>query len=226
MAENKTKPTDVSPQNYLESFEDNPRALEAQILIDLITAVTKAPATMWGTGIIGRCNIFIWKWRRLRTVHVRFNLLWRSTNWVYGSRRTVATCAYLAAGGALLWSSYIHYHLGHDLRRGVSPTTRSILVLQSLTGLAVSLAMVMKRQVWTALATAAFCLSTLLGFLIAVDFGLLGPRTSWNALDSRSAVISEVLATAFSLFAALITIRGSRTRRGLSRPSATMPSHL
>lgn len=53
MADNKTKPTGVSPHSYLETMKDNPRTKDAAKLIDLISSVTQSPATMWGTSIIG-----------------------------------------------------------------------------------------------------------------------------------------------------------------------------
>lgn len=53
MAENKTKATDASVESYLSAIEDEGRRKDCEVLIRLMTKVTKQKPTMWGTSIVG-----------------------------------------------------------------------------------------------------------------------------------------------------------------------------
>jgi hypothetical protein len=53
MAENKTKPTQASVENYIGAIDDEVRRKDCQALAKLMTKATKQPATMWGASIVG-----------------------------------------------------------------------------------------------------------------------------------------------------------------------------
>jgi len=53
MAENKTKPTDVDPSDYVASIENDVRRKDARILLDIFTTITGEQPKMWGPSIIG-----------------------------------------------------------------------------------------------------------------------------------------------------------------------------
>jgi hypothetical protein len=53
MAENKTKPTDASPESYIAGIEDDVRRKDCQTLAQLIAKATKLKPKMWGTSIVG-----------------------------------------------------------------------------------------------------------------------------------------------------------------------------
>lgn len=53
MAENKTKATDASVQNYLAAIEDDARRKDCEALTKLMSKAAKLPPKMWGTSIVG-----------------------------------------------------------------------------------------------------------------------------------------------------------------------------
>jgi hypothetical protein len=53
MAENKTKPTGESVEEYLASRGDERQRADGRWLIALLERITGAPATMWGPSIVG-----------------------------------------------------------------------------------------------------------------------------------------------------------------------------
>jgi hypothetical protein len=53
MAENKTKPTDISPRDFIAAVEPQKRRDEGLVLLDLFERVTGWKARMWGPAIIG-----------------------------------------------------------------------------------------------------------------------------------------------------------------------------
>lgn len=53
MAENKTKPTAVSVESFVDAIEPGRRRDDALKLIAIMERVTGHPATMWGPSIIG-----------------------------------------------------------------------------------------------------------------------------------------------------------------------------
>lgn len=53
MAEIKTKPNDASVQAFLDSISDERRREESLVIVKLMSEVTKQPAVMYGTNIVG-----------------------------------------------------------------------------------------------------------------------------------------------------------------------------
>lgn len=53
MAENKTKPTDASPEEFLNRIEDEKKRLEAFTILKLMKQVTGKKPVMWGPSIVG-----------------------------------------------------------------------------------------------------------------------------------------------------------------------------
>jgi len=53
MAENKTKPTDASVDDYIEAIESEERRNDCRILVKLMTMVTRHKPVMWGPSIVG-----------------------------------------------------------------------------------------------------------------------------------------------------------------------------
>ena len=53
MAELKTKPTEISAADFIDTMEDEAKREEAQVLLKLMRKVTGEKPVMWGPGIIG-----------------------------------------------------------------------------------------------------------------------------------------------------------------------------
>lgn len=53
MAENKTKLTDASVDDYLAAIEDEARRMDCEALTRLMAEATSYPPKMWGTSIVG-----------------------------------------------------------------------------------------------------------------------------------------------------------------------------
>ena len=53
MAENKTKPTQVSVPAYIDAITDETKRKDAKALVKLLQSVTGEKAKMWGPSIIG-----------------------------------------------------------------------------------------------------------------------------------------------------------------------------
>ena len=53
MAENKTKQTDQSPEDFINSIENETRRADGLTLLSLMRKITGEPAVMWGPSIIG-----------------------------------------------------------------------------------------------------------------------------------------------------------------------------
>ncbi|MEM9931759.1 MAG: DUF1801 domain-containing protein [Bacteroidota bacterium] len=53
MAENKTKPTAVSPHDYIAALTDEQKRKDSEWLIAMMEEVTGEPPVMWGPSIIG-----------------------------------------------------------------------------------------------------------------------------------------------------------------------------
>ena len=53
MAENKTKPTDVSVDDFLAAIENEERRADCRVIAKLMRKVTKQKPIMWGPSIIG-----------------------------------------------------------------------------------------------------------------------------------------------------------------------------
>jgi hypothetical protein len=53
MAENKTKPTEVSVARFIDAIPDEKRRLDAKALVNLMQRATGQTPKLWGTSIIG-----------------------------------------------------------------------------------------------------------------------------------------------------------------------------
>ena len=53
MAENKTKATDASVEQYLAGIEDEDRRRDCEALVKIMTKSTRLKPKMWGTAIVG-----------------------------------------------------------------------------------------------------------------------------------------------------------------------------
>lgn len=53
MSENKTRPTEQSPEDFIASVEHDTRRADARTLLDLMRTITGWEARMWGSAIIG-----------------------------------------------------------------------------------------------------------------------------------------------------------------------------
>lgn len=53
MAENKTKPTDASVEEYLDARGSEQQRDDCRVLIALLSKVTQQPPRMWGPSIVG-----------------------------------------------------------------------------------------------------------------------------------------------------------------------------
>ena len=53
MAKNKTQPTAVSVQSYLDTIESKERRDDCEALVSLMSKATKEPPKMWGSSIVG-----------------------------------------------------------------------------------------------------------------------------------------------------------------------------
>ena len=53
MAENKTKPTDASVEDYIASRANEQQHSDCQELMALLKRITRQPAKMWGPSIVG-----------------------------------------------------------------------------------------------------------------------------------------------------------------------------
>jgi hypothetical protein len=53
MAENKTKQTDASVDNYLAAIDDEARRKDCEALAELMVKATGLPPKMWGSSIVG-----------------------------------------------------------------------------------------------------------------------------------------------------------------------------
>ena len=53
MAENKTKPTDVDPAQFIAAVEHDTRRADARVMLQTMGRITGYAPKMWGPGIIG-----------------------------------------------------------------------------------------------------------------------------------------------------------------------------
>lgn len=118
----------------------------------------------------------------------------------------VAATSALVAGGLLLaWSAYIHFHLWSDGYKSI-PTIGPLFLFQSITALAIGVAIVAVRRLWAALIGIGFILSTIGGFLISVEHGLFGFKDSWSAPFASEALTVEIVAVAMLVLAATLCL--------------------
>ena len=53
VAENKTKATKARVADYIAAIPDEERRSDCELLVKLMTSITRQPATMWGPSIVG-----------------------------------------------------------------------------------------------------------------------------------------------------------------------------
>ena len=53
MAENKTKKTEQSPQNYIENISDDARRADCQTILEMMAEISGWEPKMWGASIVG-----------------------------------------------------------------------------------------------------------------------------------------------------------------------------
>lgn len=53
MAENKTKPSDLSVEDFLDTIENDMRRADGFSLLSMMREITGEPAVMWGPSIVG-----------------------------------------------------------------------------------------------------------------------------------------------------------------------------
>ncbi|NCP18827.1 MAG: DUF1801 domain-containing protein [Erythrobacter sp.] len=53
MAENRTKPTDASVEEFIEAVDHPGRREDARVLLEMFTRITGEPPVMWGDSMIG-----------------------------------------------------------------------------------------------------------------------------------------------------------------------------
>lgn len=61
MASNKTQPTDVSPQEFVDAVEHKVRRADAETLLGMMREISGQQAVMWGPSIIG-CGSYHYKY--------------------------------------------------------------------------------------------------------------------------------------------------------------------
>jgi hypothetical protein len=53
MTTNKTTPTEANVEDYIAAIEDETRRSDCEMLMELMSGITKQPAKMWGSSIVG-----------------------------------------------------------------------------------------------------------------------------------------------------------------------------
>ena len=127
---------------------------------------------------------------------------------------------FLAGGGLILFSAYIHFHLWQSVGYKHLPTIGPLFLLQWIGGIVVGLAVIALPRLWIALGGIGFALSTMAGFLLctALPKGLFNFKESWSAPFAHQAFAIEVAATVVLIFAGALCLAGSAssTRAGLA----------
>jgi hypothetical protein len=100
--------------------------------------------------------------------------------------------AFLVGGVLIVWSSYIHFHLWHDLGYRQIPTIGWLFLTQSIVGLLIGLTILIVRRVWAGVLGIGFSLATMVGFLISVNHGLFGFKDSGSAPFAHQALAIEI----------------------------------
>jgi hypothetical protein len=155
---------------------------------------------------------------RMDGVHPQLTVLWRGPGRSRLPIDVATTCAFVAGGAFLVWSSFIHFHLWHDEGYHAIATIGPLFLLQSVVGLLTGLAVIAARRLWIALIGSGFALATLVGFLISLDHGLFGFKDSWQAPYAHEAFVVELVAAVVLGAAAALCLVGSAptTRTGSS----------
>jgi hypothetical protein len=97
------------------------------------------------------------------------------------------------------------------------PTIGTLFIVQSIAGLLVGLLIIFVCRVWVAVAGVGFALSTMIGFLASIHYGLFGFKDSWSAPFAHQAFAIEI-ATVIALIiaGALCLTRSAESRASMS----------
>ncbi len=133
-------------------------------------------------------------------------------------RGVVATLAFAAGGGLLLWSSYVHFHLWQSLGYRHIPTIGALFLVQSIAGVLLALLAITLRRGWTALLGFGFAAMTMLGFVLSVSHGLFGFKDAWSAPFAHQAFVLELLAMAAFVVAGTLCVVQAPHARGSGAP--------
>lgn len=117
-----------------------------------------------------------------------------------GPKKVLAIAGFVVAAALLVASSYVHFHLWQDGYRHI-PTIGDLFLLQAIAGVVVAIMVIGVRRVWSAIVGAGFALSTLVGFLISVNYGLFGFKDSSSAPYAHMAFALELAAVIVCVFA-------------------------
>jgi plastocyanin len=120
-----------------------------------------------------------------------------------------ATAAFVVAGLLIIWSSYIHFHLWQSLGYRHIATIGPLFLLQSIGGFVIGLLVIASRRVWAAVLGAGFAISTMIGFLISVEYGLFGFKDTWSASFAHQAFALEIGIIGVCIIAGTLCLVGS-----------------
>ena len=144
-------------------------------------------------------------------------------NLSYGPERVpkpiglTATVAFMAGGLLVVWSTYIHFHLWRNLGYRHIPTIGTLFLVQSIAGLLVGLLIIFVCRVWVAIVGVGFALSTMIGFLASIHYGLFGFKDSWSAPFAHQAFAIEIATViALSIAGTLCLTRSAESHASMS----------
>ena len=128
-----------------------------------------------------------------------------------------ATVAFMAGGLLVVWSTYIHFHLWRNLGYRHIPTIGILFLVQSIAGLLVGLLIIFVCRVWVAIVGVGFALSTMIGFLASIHYGLFGFKDSWSAPFAHQAFAIEIATVmVLTIAGALCLTRSAESRASMS----------
>jgi hypothetical protein len=130
----------------------------------------------------------------------------------HGVVRLAATAGFISGGLLVLWSAYIHFHLWDesDGYRHIS-IIGPLFLLQSMGGFVLALVILAARRVWTAICGIGYALSTLVGFLLAVELanGLFNFKETWAAPFAGQALAIEIAIVVVLALTAVLCLAGA-----------------
>jgi hypothetical protein len=128
-----------------------------------------------------------------------------------------ATMAFIAGGLLVVWSTYIHFNLWRNLGYRPIPTIGTLFLVQSIAGLLVGLLIIFVCRVWVAIVGVGFALSTMIGFLASINYGLFGFKDSWSAPFAHQAFAIEIATViVLTIAGALCLTRSADSRASTS----------
>lgn len=125
-----------------------------------------------------------------------------------------ATTAFVIAGLLIIWSSSIHFHLWQSLGYRHIATIGPLFLLQSIGGVLLGVLVIGVRRVWSAVLGAGFAVSTMVGFLISVEYGLFDFKDTWSAPFAHEAFALEIGIIGVCCVAGALCLIGSASFTG------------